>query len=51
MIASVIRFITAEIPKLEDYRPPIITELVSSDGQIAGEMSGGGTEADALDTA
>jgi len=27
-----------EIPKLEDYRPPIVTELVSADGQIAGEF-------------
>jgi penicillin-binding protein 1A len=27
-----------ELPSLEDYRPPIITELVSADGQIAGEF-------------
>jgi len=27
-----------EIPSVEGYRPPIITELVSSDGQIAGEF-------------
>ncbi|HYG70054.1 MAG TPA: PBP1A family penicillin-binding protein [Anaeromyxobacteraceae bacterium] len=29
-----------DIPSLEDYRPPIITELVSADGQIAGEFFG-----------
>lgn len=27
-----------EIPSVEGYRPPIITEVVSSDGQIAGEF-------------
>ncbi|MFT3913486.1 MAG: PBP1A family penicillin-binding protein [Anaeromyxobacteraceae bacterium] len=27
-----------DLPKPEDYRPPIITELVSADGQIAGEF-------------
>jgi len=26
------------IPSLDEYRPPIVTELVSSDGQIAGEF-------------
>ena len=28
-----------EIPTLEQYRPPIISEVISSDGQIAGEFS------------
>src|SRR5512143_91563 len=27
-----------EIPTLDEYRPPIITEVVSSDGQISGEF-------------
>ena len=27
-----------EIPKISDYRPPIVTEMVSADGQIAGEF-------------
>jgi penicillin-binding protein 1A len=27
-----------EIPTVEQYRPPIITEMVSSDGQVAGEF-------------
>jgi penicillin-binding protein 1A len=27
-----------EIPKVSDYRPPIVTEMVSADGQIAGEF-------------
>src|SRR5512146_2668983 len=27
-----------EIPTVEQYRPPIITEMISSDGQIAGEF-------------
>src|SRR5512133_1936209 len=27
-----------EIPTLDRYRPPIITEMISSDGQIAGEF-------------
>jgi penicillin-binding protein 1A len=27
-----------DIPAIEDYRPPVVTELVSSDGQIAGEF-------------
>jgi penicillin-binding protein 1A len=27
-----------EIPNVDEYRPPIITEVVSSDGQIAGEF-------------
>ena len=27
-----------EIPTLEQYRPPIITEMVSGDGQVAGEF-------------
>ena len=27
-----------EIPTIDEYRPPIITEVVSSDGQIAGEF-------------
>jgi len=27
-----------EIPKVSDYRPPIVTEMVSGDGQIAGEF-------------
>src|SRR6266545_2684499 len=27
-----------DIPTLEEYRPPIITEVISSDGQIAGEF-------------
>src|SRR5512136_2461795 len=27
-----------ELPTVESYRPPIITEMVSSDGQIAGEF-------------
>jgi len=27
-----------EIPSVEGYRPPVITELVSADGQIAGEF-------------
>jgi len=27
-----------EIPTLDQYRPPIITEFISSDGQIAGEF-------------
>ncbi|HET9555178.1 MAG TPA: PBP1A family penicillin-binding protein [Anaeromyxobacteraceae bacterium] len=27
-----------EVPSIESYRPPIVTELVSSDGQIAGEL-------------
>ncbi len=27
-----------EIPTLDQYRPPIITEIISSDGQIAGEF-------------
>jgi len=27
-----------EIPTLDQYRPPIITELVSADGQVAGEF-------------
>src|SRR5574337_138847 len=27
-----------EIPTLDQYRPPIITEVISSDGQIAGEF-------------
>jgi len=27
-----------EIPSLDSYRPPIVSELVSSDGQIAGEF-------------
>ncbi len=27
-----------QIPTLDEYRPPIITEVISSDGQIAGEF-------------
>jgi penicillin-binding protein 1A len=27
-----------DIPTLAEYRPPVITELVSSDGQLAGEL-------------
>ena len=27
-----------EIPTLSEYRPPIVTEMISSDGQIAGEF-------------
>ncbi|MGC3999690.1 MAG: PBP1A family penicillin-binding protein [Anaeromyxobacter sp.] len=27
-----------EIPRLTDYRPPIITETISADGQLAGEF-------------
>jgi penicillin-binding protein 1A len=27
-----------EIPSVDEYRPPIITEMISSDGQIAGEF-------------
>jgi penicillin-binding protein 1A len=27
-----------ELPTLESYRPPVITEMVSADGQIAGEF-------------
>src|SRR5512138_102913 len=27
-----------ELPTVESYRPPIITEMISSDGQIAGEF-------------
>lgn len=27
-----------EIPSLESYRPPIVTEMISADGQIAGEF-------------
>src|SRR5512138_1038077 len=27
-----------ELPNLADYRPPIVTEVVSADGQIAGEF-------------
>src|SRR5689334_9491314 len=27
-----------EIPTVAEYRPPIITEMISSDGQIAGEF-------------
>ncbi len=27
-----------QIPTLEEYRPPIVTEMISSDGQIAGEF-------------
>jgi penicillin-binding protein 1A len=27
-----------EVPSVEGYRPPIVTELVSADGQIAGEL-------------
>jgi len=27
-----------ELPTLESYRPPIVTEMISSDGQIAGEF-------------
>ncbi|HEX9287929.1 MAG TPA: PBP1A family penicillin-binding protein [Anaeromyxobacteraceae bacterium] len=27
-----------DIPTLAEYRPPIVTELVSSDGQLAGEL-------------
>src|SRR6266498_3661923 len=27
-----------DIPTLEQYRPPIVTEVISSDGQIAGEF-------------
>ncbi len=27
-----------EIPTLEEYRPPIVTEMISADGQIAGEF-------------
>jgi penicillin-binding protein 1A len=27
-----------EIPTLEQYRPPVVTEMVSADGQIAGEF-------------
>jgi penicillin-binding protein 1A len=27
-----------EVPSIEGYRPPIITEMVSADGQIAGEF-------------
>jgi penicillin-binding protein 1A len=27
-----------DIPTLDEYRPPIITEVISSDGQIAGEF-------------
>ncbi len=27
-----------EIPTIDQYRPPIITEMISSDGQIAGEF-------------
>jgi penicillin-binding protein 1A len=27
-----------EIPSVEGYRPPVITELISADGQIAGEF-------------
>ena len=27
-----------EIPTLDEYRPPIVTEVISSDGQIAGEF-------------
>ncbi|HEY6106418.1 MAG TPA: transglycosylase domain-containing protein, partial [Anaeromyxobacteraceae bacterium] len=26
------------VPTLEEYRPPVITEMVSADGQIAGEF-------------
>ncbi|MFL5263224.1 MAG: hypothetical protein ACJ79L_12555, partial [Anaeromyxobacteraceae bacterium] len=27
-----------DIPTLTEYRPPVVTELVSSDGQVAGEL-------------
>jgi penicillin-binding protein 1A len=27
-----------DIPTLAEYRPPVVTELVSSDGQVAGEL-------------
>src|SRR5512134_408516 len=27
-----------EIPTLEEYRPPIVTEMISADGQLAGEF-------------
>src|SRR5512139_1870645 len=27
-----------EMPTLDRYRPPIVTEMISSDGQIAGEF-------------
>ncbi len=27
-----------EIPTIDEYRPPIVTEMISSDGQIAGEF-------------
>ena len=27
-----------EIPSIDEYRPPIITEMVSADGQVAGEF-------------
>ena len=27
-----------DVPSLENYRPPIVTEMISSDGQIAGEF-------------
>src|SRR5215208_4733531 len=27
-----------EIPTLDQYRPPIVTDMVSADGQIAGEF-------------
>src|SRR5512138_3919519 len=27
-----------EIPTVDEYRPPIVTEMISADGQIAGEF-------------
>jgi penicillin-binding protein 1A len=43
VVAGIVSYVTfskglPEIPSLEDYRPPVITELVSADGQIAGEF-------------
>ncbi|GAO01587.1 penicillin-binding protein 1A [Anaeromyxobacter sp. PSR-1] len=43
LVAAVVGWIVfsrglPDIPTLEQYRPPIITEMISADGQIAGEF-------------